>query len=115
MLPAAHRLRVSGDFTLVQRRGTRITRPTLILSAIARPELPTRIGLSVGKSVGNSVVRHSVSRKLRHLARPHLEDLPHGTQLVVRALPAAGNADSAQLGTDLAEALRELTRQGIKS
>jgi ribonuclease P protein component len=115
MLPAALRLRVSGDFTLVQRRGTRIARPTLILSALLRPELPTRLGLSVGKSVGNSVVRHSVSRKLRHLARPHLAQLPNGTQIVVRALPAAGSADSALLGTDLSEAMRELTRMGIKS
>jgi ribonuclease P protein component len=115
MLPAAHRLRVSGDFTLVQRRGTRIARPTLILSALSRPELPTRLGLSVGKSVGNSVVRHSVSRKLRHLARPHLDQLPNGTQIVVRALPAAGAADSAMLGTDLSDALRELARMGIKS
>lgn len=115
MLPAAHRLRVSGDFTLVQRRGTRISRPTLILSALSCPEFPTRLGLSVGKSVGNSVVRHSVSRKLRHLARPHLEGLPPGTQLVVRALPASAAADSALLGTDIAEALRELHRVGIKA
>ena len=115
MLPAAHRLRVSGDFTLVQRRGTRIARPTLVLSALSRPDLPTRVGFSVGKSVGNSVIRHSLSRKLRHLARRHLTDLPPGTQIVVRALPAAGQADSALLGTDLAEALQELTRRGIRS
>ena len=115
MLPAAHRLRVSGDFTLVQRRGTRVSRPTLVISALMRSDLPTRIGLSVGKSVGNSVVRHSVSRKLRHLARPHLDQLPQGTQLVVRALPPAAEADSELLGTDLAAALRELTRVGMKS
>lgn len=115
MLPAAHRLRVSGDFTLVQRRGTRISRPTLILSALSRPDFPTRLGLSVGKSVGNSVVRHSVSRKLRHLAALHIDELPAGTQLVLRALPSAAEADSTQLGDDLTEALLELTRVGIKS
>ncbi len=115
MLPAAHRLRVSGDFTLVQRRGTRISRPTIIVSALSRPELPTRVGLSVGKSVGNSVVRHSVSRKLRHLTRPHLADLPRGTQIVVRALPAAAGADSAQLDADFSKALAELGRKGITS
>lgn len=115
MLPAAHRLRVSGDFTLVQRRGTRISRPTLILSAFSRPDLPTRVGFSVGKSVGNSVARHSVSRKLRHLVRPHLNDLPSGTQVVVRALPPASQVDSTQLSIDLTEALNELSRKGIKS
>ncbi len=115
MLPAAHRLRVSGEFTLVQRRGTRISRPTLVVSALVRPEEPTRVGLTVGKSVGNSVVRHSVSRKLRHLAAPHLTELPPGTQIVVRALPASSSANSAQLDTDFSEAIAELTRRGIKA
>ena len=115
MLPSAHRLRVSGDFTLVQRRGTRISRPTLIVSALSRPGLPTRVGLSVGKSVGNSVVRHAVSRKLRHLARGLVNEVPEGTQIVVRALPAAAHSDSTHLGADLAEACAELGRRGIKS
>ena len=115
MLPAAHRLRASGDFTLIQRRGTRISRPTLILSALSRPEFPTRVGLSVGKSVGNSVIRHSVSRKLRHVSAPHLAELPEGTQLVVRALPSSATASSADLEADLVRALVELGRKGIKS
>lgn len=115
MLPSASRLRASGDFTLIQRRGTRISRPTLILSALSRPDSPTRLGLSVGKSVGNSVIRHSVSRKLRHVSAPHLSGLPCGTQLVIRALPAAASATSAQLGVDLSEALTELERRGIRS
>jgi ribonuclease P protein component len=115
MLPAAHRLRASGDFALVQRRGTRISRPTFVLSALARPELPTRLGLSVGKSVGNSVERHRVSRKLRHLARPHLSELPEGTQIVLRALTGSAHASADQLARDVVEALDELTRRGVKS
>ena len=115
MLPAAHRLRASGDFALVQRRGTRVSRPTFVLCALLRPELPTRVGLSVSKSVGNSVLRHGVSRKLRHLVRPHLLGLPEGTQIVLRALAPSAHTCSDQLGLDLAEALDELTRRGIKS
>ena len=114
MLPAAHRLRVSGDFTLVQRRGTRISRPTFILSALLRPEIPTRVGLSVGKAVGNSVTRHSVSRKLRHVASPHLTEVPPGTHMVLRALPAAASATSEVLEADLVAALAELSRKGIR-
>ena len=115
MLPSAHRLRASGDFTLIQRRGTRISRPTIILSALSRSDSPTRLGLSVGKTVGNSVMRHSVSRKLRHVSAPHLRDLPAGTQLVIRALPAAAGATSAQLEADVSAALIKLERRGIKS
>jgi ribonuclease P protein component len=115
MLPSAHRLRASGDFTLIQRRGTRISRPTFILSALLRPDCATRFGLSVGKGVGNSVVRHSVSRKLRHVAAHHLAHLPTGTQVVVRALPQAAGASSAELEADLVQALADLERKGIRS
>jgi len=115
MLPSAQRLRASGDFALIQRRGTRVSRPTLVVSAFVRPDAPTRIGLSVGKTVGNSVVRHSVSRKLRHVVAPCLAELPPGTQLVIRALPAAARASSADLDSDVRQALFDLVRKGISS
>ena len=65
----------------------------------------------MSKAVGNSVVRHAVARKLRHLVRPRLLVLPAGAHLVVRALPGAGTATSAQLGTDLDAALERALRK----
>jgi ribonuclease P protein component len=49
-----------------------------------------------------------VSRRLRHLLRPRLEALPSGTDLVVRAQPAAADATSDELGADLDAALARL-------
>jgi ribonuclease P protein component len=72
--------------------------------------VPTRVGFVVSKAVGNSVVRHRVSRRLRHLMRDRLGTLPLGCTLVIRALPAAAAASSADLGTDLDAALRRLGR-----
>ena len=71
-------------------------------------EQPARAGLVVGRGVGPAVVRHRVSRRLRHLLRPRLEALPPGTDLVVRAQPAAAEAGSAELGDDLDTALARL-------
>jgi ribonuclease P protein component len=71
---------------------------------------PSRVGFVVSKAVGNSVVRHRVSRRLRHLMRERLGTLPVGCTLVVRALPAAAAASSADLGVDLDAALRRLSR-----
>jgi ribonuclease P protein component len=65
----------------------------------------------VGKTVGPSVVRHRVSRRLRHLLRDRLETLDvvaAGTDLVVRAQPAAADATSAELAEDLDAALARL-------
>ena len=115
MRPSAHRLRASGDFALIQRRGTRITRPTFVVTAFVCPGVPTRVGLSVGKAVGNSVGRHAVSRKLRHVVSPHLVELPSGTQLVIRALPAAASATSADLDAEFVRAIVDLTRKGISA
>ncbi|NIU05075.1 MAG: ribonuclease P protein component, partial [Gammaproteobacteria bacterium] len=58
-----------------------------------------------GRSVGNAVVRNAVRRRLRHLIRDRLARLPAGTDVVVRALPAAATASSALLGDDLDRSL----------
>ena len=64
----------------------------------------------MSKAVGNSVVRHAVTRRLRHLVAPRLGALPAGSRLVVRALPASATASSAALGEDLDAALRRALR-----
>ncbi|MCS7482065.1 ribonuclease P protein component [Umezawaea endophytica] len=124
MLPAAARLTRSQDFGLVVRRGRRAGRPRLVVHALvrssgqqtstessARPTLDmSKVGFVVSKAVGNSVVRHRVSRKLRHVVRDRLARLPAGTSLVVRALPASAEASSAELAADFDAALRRLLR-----
>jgi ribonuclease P protein component len=68
-----------------------------------------RVGFVVSKAVGNSVTRHRVQRRLRHLIREHLASLPPSAVLVIRALPPAAEASSAELGADLARCLRRVT------
>ncbi|TQJ03864.1 ribonuclease P protein component [Amycolatopsis cihanbeyliensis] len=68
----------------------------------------TKAGFVVSKAVGNSVVRHRVIRRLRHLVADRLGTLTKDSALVVRALPAAASATSAELGSDLDAALRRL-------
>jgi ribonuclease P protein component len=63
----------------------------------------------VSKAVGNAVIRNRVKRRLRHLAREHVQTLPGSAVLVVRALPAAGEASYDDLRSDLAGALAKVT------
>lgn len=72
------------------------------------PTGSTRVGFVVSKAVGTAVVRHRVTRRLRHLVRDRLPALPAGTLVVVRALPAAADASSRELGADLDAAFRKL-------
>jgi len=62
----------------------------------------------VSKSVGGSVVRHRVSRKLRHVMRDVVPSLPPGTLLVLRALSVAATATSGELEADISAALHKL-------
>jgi len=69
-----------------------------------------RAGFVVNKAVGNAVVRNRVRRRLRHLVRIHLTDLPASSELVVRALPPAAALGSAELGAELARCLERVRR-----
>lgn len=121
MLPRQHRLTRSRDFTAVlrggrasgsrhaRRAGTRV----VVVHLRQDPELvdrPPRVGFVVSRTVGNSVVRHRVTRRLRHLLAPRLRTLPPGTDLVVRALPEAAHASSAELAIALDSALERVSR-----
>jgi ribonuclease P protein component len=67
--------------------------------------VPARAGFVVSKAVGGAVVRNKVRRRLRHLVRERLDQLPAGAVVVVRALPPAATATYPQLGVDLDAAL----------
>lgn len=102
----------SGSGTAVPRDNARYrlddtASPTETAPTRERDE-PARVGFVVSKAVGNAVVRHRVSRRLRHLMRDRLPGLPPGTLVVVRALSPAARADSRDLGRDLDAAFRKL-------
>jgi ribonuclease P protein component len=106
LLSPAHRLTGADSFRAATR-GRRAASRTLVVH-LAVPDgdpEPARVGFVVSKAVGNAVVRNHVKRRLRHLAREHVHVLPGSAVLVVRALPAAAAATSAELGSDLARCL----------
>ncbi len=122
MLPAAYRLTQARDFRRAIRTGRRAGSRTLVVhlstgetgdtefdtesdSASPTGISGPRVGLVVSKAVGNAVIRNRVQRRLRHLAREQLAALPGSGVLVVRALPPAASATSAELGADLTRCL----------
>ena len=109
MLPAAHRLTDGESFRRAVRSGRRAGSATVVVHLdLASEATGPRVGFVVSKAVGNSVTRNRVQRRLRHLSREHLAALPASTALVVRALPAAAEASSRELGADLARCLQRV-------
>ncbi|MDG4763047.1 ribonuclease P protein component [Solwaraspora sp. WMMD406] len=131
MLAAAQRVRRRSEFTDAVRAGRRAGRGAVVVhlmvpadaaqpvdadaglaDADRRPTPTARAGFIVAKSVGHAVTRNTVRRRLRHLVRHRLPQLPPGATLIVRALPAAANCSSAELAADLDAALRAAARPG---
>ncbi len=79
----------------------------------SEPPPGARAGFVVGKAVGNSVVRHRVTRRLRALVGHELHRLPPTADLVVRARPEAGTATSQMLHRDLASGLDRLLGERV--
>lgn len=101
------------------RRGRRSGRDRLVVHLLVNtspaPHARPLAGFVVSRAVGGSVVRHRVARRIRHLVADRLGLLPPDSRVVVRALPAAGDATSTQLAADLDAGLRgALRKAGIR-
>jgi ribonuclease P protein component len=103
-------MRSREDFRHTIRRGAKGAQPTLVTHVLLRSSVPgtgghTSVGFVVSKAVGSAVDRNRVKRQLRHLMRERIADLPQGSRVVVRALPAAHGAPSTTLAEHLDAAL----------
>ena len=87
------------------RAGVRRSRGCVVVSGYLPSDArgPARVGLAIGKPVGNSVTRHAVSRRIRGVMASLVTDLPAGSLWVVRGLPGA--AESGTLAEDLRSAV----------
>jgi ribonuclease P protein component len=112
-------MRRSADFTLAMRRGSRAGQSLVSGHLLVRRDTgdPARVGFIVNKAVGSAVVRNTVKRRLRHLARGYLGSLPGGSLLVLRAAPRAATACQADLAADLDLVIGALLRRqgGVRS
>jgi len=112
MLPAGSRLHTSADFAAVVRSGRRAGSRHLVVHLLGTGgSAGPRAGFVVSAKVGNAVVRHRVTRRLRPLVREELTRLAPGTDVVVRALPTAATATSGDLARDLRSGLAAAERR----
>ena len=89
MLPQGARLTASSDFARATKSGVRVTTQHFVgylyISPVTNND-SAKCGLIINKTVGGSVKRHRLARKIRHAVAPHIASLPTGSLLVIRAL-----------------------------
>ncbi|MBD5531820.1 MAG: ribonuclease P protein component [Lachnospiraceae bacterium] len=99
-------LKKNRDFQNVYQNGKSYANKYLVMYVLKNNLGTNRIGISVSKKVGNSVVRHRLTRLIREIYRLHEEMFNSGLDIVV---VARVNAKSI-LYTDMESALLHLAK-----
>ena len=87
-------LKKTRDFSIVYQRGRSYANRTLVLYVLRRKDSDrNRVGISVSKKVGNSVVRHHLTRLVRESYRLHELEFDRGLDLIILVRPGAKESD----------------------
>ena len=78
-------LKKNQDFQQVYRNGKSFANKYLVMYVLANQLSKNRIGISVSKKVGNSVIRHRITRLIRESYRLHEDMFNSGLDIVVIA------------------------------
>ena len=76
-------LKKNDDFRRVYRKGRSRANQNLVLYTYKNDLERNRLGISVSKKVGNSIVRHHMTRLIREVYRLHEDEFNIGFDLVV--------------------------------
>ena len=76
-------LKKNWDFQLVYKNGTSYANRYLVMYVLKNQLNSNRIGISVSKKVGNSVVRHHLTRLIRESYRLNEEKFACGYDMIV--------------------------------
>ncbi len=84
-------LKKNRDFQNVYRRGKSYANKYLVMYVLPNQTDRNRLGISVSKKVGNSVIRHHLTRLVRESYRLHEDMFNSGLDIVVIARTTAAD------------------------
>lgn len=86
-------IKKNSEFQRIYKSGTSYANRLLVMYVKPSEHSDTRIGISVSRKVGNSVVRHRITRLIREIFRLHKLETDSGLDIIVVARPAAKESD----------------------
>ena len=111
-LPKAARLRTDREYRDVVHKGERASTPHFTVYRDDRAKGAAKVGVSVGKRVGNAVVRNRLKRLLREFCRLNADAFPQGSRTAIVARKALESPGLADIAAELLPAI--LRRWGRK-
>ena len=94
-------LKQSKDFQNVYNKGNSYANRLLVMYVLENHTDKNRLGISVSKKVGNSVIRHHLTRLIRESYRLHEDMFNSGLDIVVIARVTAKDIDYHQVESSL--------------
>ena len=92
MMKFSDSLKKNRDFQNVYQNGRSYANKYLVMYVLKNNLGSNRVGISVSKKVGNSVVRHRLTRLIREVYRLHEDMFNSGLDIVVLARVKIGRA-----------------------
>ena len=100
-------LKKNRDFQTVYRRGTSTADKNFVMYALKNGTEYNRLGISASKKVGNSVVRHTIARRVREAYRLQEDLFKRGYDVVFIARAAARTCTQK----DVEQSVRNLAKK----
>ena len=94
-------LKKNRDFQNVYKKGKSYANRLLVMYVLENQTDRNRIGISVSKKVGNSVIRHHLTRLIRESYRLHEDMFNNGLDIVVVARVSAKSASYREVESAL--------------
>ena len=94
-------LKSNYDFKIVYNNGKSYANKYLVMYVFENHSNENRIGISVSKKVGNSVVRHRITRLIRESYRLHENIFNSGLDIVVIARNSASSVGYIEIESAL--------------
>ena len=94
-------LKKTKDFQNVYRRGKSYANRYLVMYVLSNQTEGNRLGISVSKKVGNSVIRHHLTRLIRESYRLHEDMFNSGLDIVVVARSTAKDISYHEVESEL--------------
>ena len=107
-------LKKNSDFQQVYRHGTSYANRYLVMYVLENQYMKNRLGISVSKKVGNSVVRHRVTRLIGESYRLNELLFKNSLDIVVIARPSAKEKSYQEIESALLHLARKHQIAGEK-